>query len=85
MSCDDVSPHRCDIKSLSLAQPLHKPQKMNTTDALDFWEVAADDDMDTILAQLLTKSKEDSEVPQNGGSLTRRAANIKHGRTRHAD
>lgn len=85
MSCGDVSPQRCDIKSLNLAQPLHKDQKMNTTDDLDFWKVAADDDMNNLFTQLLLNSKKNSETPQNKGSPARRAANIERGREHHAN
>lgn len=58
---------------------------MNTADALDFLEVAADNDIDTLLAQLLTDSEEKYEAPQHEGSLVGRAASIERGSERHKD
>lgn len=85
MSRVDVSPHHCNIESLNLAQPLHKDREINTTDALDFWEVAVGDDLENLLVQLHKDSEEDSEAPLYGGSLAGRTANIERGRECHAD
>lgn len=85
MSCGKISLHRCIIKSINLAQPLGKDQKKKKADALDSWEVAADYDLYTFLAQFLTASKDDSGASWHGKLLVGRVASDEHGRDCHAD
>lgn len=80
-----VRTHLCDNDSLNLAQPLHENQEMSTMDALEFLKVAADDDIDTFLAQLLRDSDEESKSLRHGRSLAQSTASIERGRERRVD
>lgn len=57
--------------------------KMDTADAFDFWEVAADDEIGNLLAGLLSDSEEGSEAQHWEGPQAGRLANIESGCKRY--
>lgn len=57
---------------------------MNTANALDFWEVVADDKIDNLFADLLWDSEKDYETQNCEGFQAGQSASIERGHQRLA-